>query len=435
MKRMWNRRVMPVKKGWFASLLSPSSAPMRTASVAIGAPKEMAQVVETVMRSFKASALSGAIREAIAEMVTAESTYLAKAVDRTENESALGARIRAHGSAQSAHDMGAIVMQWSVDLTKLMHTIDRATLDHDQKAGLRVSVPYIAKVSDPKQLIDEIVTAVLLWSSEGAHLRPGGLVAQRIKANLLKESGLTEEEADKRRHKIVWPRDAKSNGAELATKYLGGTPLLAILMTEVHMVVEEKVLYESLQICGRTGSGKSQLIEAFVVQMLARPDPPSIVIIDSQADLLQRIAHLRVFAPGQRLADRLIYIDPRETQRPVGLNPFVVRTDRMKRYGADVREQLENQIVDLLSYLVGGILGSEMTSRQSLSFSMLVRLLLTIPGATIGTLLDVLKDPERFKPYIDKLDTMDREFFADVFMAKGNSKGTREQLTRRIYEI
>jgi hypothetical protein len=65
-----------------------------------------------------------------------------------------------------------------------------------------------------------------------------------------------------------------------------------------------------------SGHGKSQLIEALVMDILFDKSKPSIVIIDSKGGyrgLFERISHLECFAPDHGvLRDRLIIIDPED---------------------------------------------------------------------------------------------------------------------------
>lgn len=87
-----------------------------------------------------------------------------------------------------------------------------------------------------------------------------------------------------------------------------------------------------------------------------------------------------------------------------------------------------------MTFLFDGILGSGLTGKQNLSFTFLVRLLMTIPGATIATVLDVLKEPARFAGEMAALGGRDREFFERQFFDK-NNKATRDQIERRLWEV
>lgn len=54
----------------------------------------------------------------------------------------------------------------------------------------------------------------------------------------------------------------------------------------------------------------------------------SVIVLDSQGDLIANIAELDVFAPGGPLHDRIVIIDPSDVEYPVSLNLFDVGQER-----------------------------------------------------------------------------------------------------------
>ena len=46
------------------------------------------------------------------------------------------------------------------------------------------------------------------------------------------------------------------------------------------------------------------------------------IIIDSQGEMLRSIERLKLFAADQRLADRIVIIDPEDVDHPPALNMF-----------------------------------------------------------------------------------------------------------------
>ena len=113
---------------------------------------------------------------------------------------------------------------------------------------------------------------------------------------------------------------------------------------------------------------------------LLDPDPPALVIVDSQGDMLEKIQRLEIFA---RDPDRLIIIDP---EFDPALNMFDMASDRHADYSPIVREQVQAGIIELYTYIFGAI-ASELTAKQGTAFAFVVRLMLSIPGATFHTLL------------------------------------------------
>lgn len=69
-----------------------------------------------------------------------------------------------------------------------------------------------------------------------------------------------------------------------------------------------------LYIIGQTGTGKSVFLENMIVQDIE--DGKGVCVIDPHGDMVQRIAG---FVPRHRLQD-VIYFDPGDTERPLGLN-------------------------------------------------------------------------------------------------------------------
>lgn len=425
MKKMWSGRARRVS--WLSSLFAEPAKMVQPERPRL--PKDVSAIVDRIV-----DAVGGGekqlVRDVVSEIVATERAYMASAVDMTENESALARRVRSFDAAHVRQGVEDRAREWPRELAALLRTI-MAAEEMPSGDGIRVKVPRISQVHDARALIDSVVTTILSWSSAGADLSFGGLLAQHVKQKLLKASNLTHEGADQRPDKIAWPRDAKGSGSELVERYLAGTPLATLLMTDVEMVISTKEFFTGAWIVGRSGSGKTQLLENFIVQMLKLPVNPSLVLVDSQGELLDRVSRLAIFADG-KLAGKLVYIDPKDTQS-VSLNPFALRRPGG---GGAISEQLENSVVDLLTYLLDGILGSGLTNKQSLSFVFLIRLLLSMPPgeASIATLLEVLKDPSRYQRHINRLDGRDKEFFDRVFFAKNNA-GTREQIERRLWEL
>ena len=160
----------------------------------------------------------------------------------------------------------------------------------------------------------------------------------------------------------------------------------------------------------------------------------SIVVIDSQGDMLRSIMSLAEFAPGGSLSDRLVFIDPNDIEYPPALNLFDFGLDRLSRYSPLERERLLNGAIALYEYLFGGLLGAELTMRQGVIFRYLARLMMNVPGATIHTMLTFMEDPEAVRPYLPKLDRVTQHFFETQFFAS-SYKDTRQQILARLWGV
>jgi hypothetical protein len=160
---------------------------------------------------------------------------------------------------------------------------------------------------------------------------------------------------------------------------------------------EEKTLRFPLQsrfehslIVGGSGHGKTQLLQSeFLSLDLAHvaAGSESVIFIDSQGDMLNKILKLAELSPEYRgLSERLVLIDPNDIENPPCLNLFDFGLDRVGDYNPRERETLINGAISLYEYMFGALLGAELTNRQGVIFRYLARLLMVVPRPTIYTL-------------------------------------------------
>ena len=72
-----------------------------------------------------------------------------------------------------------------------------------------------------------------------------------------------------------------------------------------------------MHVLGGSGAGKTTLLQNLILNDLQSDDPPSLVIVDSQGDLINKLSHLALFDPDDGpLADRLVLISPKDTKYP-----------------------------------------------------------------------------------------------------------------------
>jgi hypothetical protein len=165
----------------------------------------------------------------------------------------------------------------------------------------------------------------------------------------------------------------------------------------------------------------------------------TVIVMDSQGDTIQTILHQAELSPTHpdSIARRLVYIDPTDTEHPPRLNLFDFGQDRLKAYSVREQEKLVNGAIALYEYLFGALLGAELTNRQEVVFRYLARLLMVIPGATIYTLIDLMREPSLIRPYLIKLEDEDptaatfleTQFFSSTF------DGTRQQIQNRLWNV
>ncbi|MEX0957304.1 MAG: ATP-binding protein [Rhizobiaceae bacterium] len=261
----------------------------------------------------------------------------------------------------------------------------------------------------------------------------------RLEYNLMVASGGTPGDPAARERSPKLPTRAPvMPPRELVTSYLGGTPLTSLFDVAVPIVIPTETRFEHHHIVAGSGHGKTQTIQQLILHDLdlVAAGRASVIVIDSQADLIDTIAGMEVFAPGGPLHDRLCLIDPTDVEWPVALNLFDVGQRRLQRYSALDRERLTNSILELYDFVLGSLLDAGMTQKQNVIFRYVTRLLINIPGATIHTLRELLEDDgyDKYAAHIAKLEGSARAFFDNEFRGK-EFQQTRRQVLRRLYGI
>lgn len=248
-------------------------------------------------------------------------------------------------------------------------------------------------------------------------------------------SGIDWEDRHTTRRKAVYPSEAQENvPARLAELYLQGTPWLQFFLTPLPFAIPFPARFEHTHIVGGSGHGKTQLLQLQIVRDLVESaaDGRSIVVMDSQGDLLRTISSLSFLAPGDAsgLADRVMIIDPTDVEFPVALNMFDFNREGVAALPLVERERILNGTIELYEYFFGALLGAELTARQGIIFKYLARLLLEIPGATVHTFRQLMEDGEPFRPYMEKLPPTAPAFFETRFFDRSFNETKKQVLTR-----
>jgi hypothetical protein len=261
----------------------------------------------------------------------------------------------------------------------------------------------------------------------------------RLEANLIAASGgnPADPKGFSRTPKLPTQSDIKAP-EDLVEAYLGGTPALNLFAQTIDFAIPQVVRFEHQHIVAGSGHGKTQTLQFLIAQDLNAVErrERSVVVIDSQGDLIRRISHLKQFAPGEPLHDRIVLIDPTDVEWPVSLNLFDIGLERLNQYSKLDRERLTNSIIELYDFVLGSLLSAEMTQKQNIIFRYVTRLMLQIPDATIQTLRELMepKSELKFAPHIEKLTGSAREFFRTEFGTSEFSQ-TRRQVLRRLWGI
>jgi hypothetical protein len=297
-----------------------------------------------------------------------------------------------------------------------------------------VSVPFINVCRDPAVVVERTMATMYDDDIVGAHLFE--VVRERFERNLCAASGIPFDRRGDTSKTVVEPTSYRFESSdELVSAYLSGTPFAQFFTASVPFSIPEQLRFEHTLILAGSGHGKTQTLQHLILSDLTRPDPPGLVIIDSQGDMLKKISRLGLFDPEcGAAASKLIIINPVDIEHPPALNMFDVNFERLGGYGPAAREQILNGVIELYDYMFGSLLGAELTQKQSVIFRYLARLMLTIPGATIHTLIELMNDATPYLPHIAKLPPGARLFFETEFPHKSFTD-TKRQIQRRLWGI
>lgn len=332
---------------------------------------------------------------------------------------------------------GVFCRQLVAGYRELVRTLPEACFD-SAVGEESLTVPLSSLIEKPAEAIEALIR--FIYDPDVLRRDVFKMLRSRLSANIAVASGFpptaTNEQVAGR---FVLPTQHKSDSAtELVDLYLAGTPFEQVFDLSVPFHIPEEVRFEHCHIVGGTGHGKTQLLQRMIHADLvaAKEDGRSVVVIDSQGDLIQKLLRLDLFSPDvpDSLADRLVLIDPADVEFPPSLNLFEARADRLEEYGPADRERALNGLIELYETFFGALLGAELTQKQGVIFRYLARLMIAIPGATIHTLMQLMDDSRPFKSHMEQLDGSARHFFATEFSHPSFS-ATKKQILKRLWGV
>ncbi|QTN36251.1 type IV secretory system conjugative DNA transfer family protein [Cognatishimia activa] len=303
--------------------------------------------------------------------------------------------------------------------------------------GLRVQSELIHNISDLGGLVHEL--AGFVFHDDFKELGIFEDLTSTLEVKLILASGGNPHDpsAFNRAPKYANKTDIK-DANELVQTYVGGTPLADLFSGKLNFTIPTKTRFEHHHILAGSGHGKTQTLQYLIANDLrsVMRGERSIIILDSQGDLIRNISNLAVFAEGGELHDRIVIIDPTDVEYPVSLNLFDVGQDRLSGYAPLERERLTNSILELYDFVLGTLLDAQMTQKQSVIFRYVTRLMLHIPNATIHTLRELMEPDAhiKFADDIAKLTGSAKHFFETEFTSR-EFEQTKRQVLRRLWGI
>jgi hypothetical protein len=307
----------------------------------------------------------------------------------------------------------------------------------DMLDGITVPTERLRAMRDLPDVTETVVSAVF-----DEDLTTNNLFIrhrERLETNIIIASGgnPADPAAFKRAPKLPAKSDIK-DPAELVGTYLGGTPIADLFAGTLDFTIPNRTRFEHHHIVAGSGHGKTQTLQYLIsedLEAVARGER-SVIVLDSQGDLIRNISNLKLFAPGEPLHERVVIIDPTDVEYPVSLNLFDVGLERLDQYSQLDRERLTNSILELYDFVLDSLLSAEMTQKQNVIFRYVTRLMLHIPDATIHTLRELMEPNSevKFAVHIDKLSGTARNFFETEFPSREFVQ-TRRQVLRRLWGI
>jgi hypothetical protein len=310
-----------------------------------------------------------------------------------------------------------------------------ALLDTPDCDGISVPTHLLQSVGNVGVVTEAMLAPIL--DDEVASILPH--LHDRLERNLIAASGGNPADPRSFTRAPKFPSQADAKDPEqLVRSYLDGTPLLPLFDQTLRFTIQTKNRFEHHHIVAGSGHGKTQTLQYLIARDLEAmlESDRSIIVLDSQGDLIRTIAKLKLFAPGQPLHDKIVIIDPSDVEWPVSLNLFDVGMERLSGYAPLERERLTNSILELYDFVLGTLLSAEMTQKQNVIFRYVTRLMLHIPDATIHTLRELMEpgSQTKFAEHIAKLSGTARQFFETEFASK-EFEQTKKQVLRRLWGI
>ena len=349
-------------------------------------------------------------------------------------------RLKRTARILSAFDetMGTIANLFAAMLGPIVERVPALLTEFDAEGGdIRFETQLAEIVDDLPAIVEDMVQWPFAPELENTDTIDA--LRARLRYNLILASGGTPEDPRALEKATKFPSKASAMPPrQLIDTYLGGTPLTGLFDVRVPIVIPQATRFEHQHIVAGSGHGKTQTLQHFILHDLdaVAAGDASIVVIDSQSDLINTIAGLDVFGPDGPLADRLVLIDPTDVEWPVALNLFDFGLERIDQYAPLDRERLINGVLELYDFVLGSLLDAGMTQKQTIIFRYITRLLLHIPNATIHTFRELFEDGglDQYRQHLDQLTGSARAFFETEFETR-EFVSTRRQVLRRLYGI
>jgi hypothetical protein len=299
-------------------------------------------------------------------------------------------------------------------------------------------IPLIYALPNPKAWMDRLCGE--LWKQK--YIDAGLFVeaSRQIYFNLCRISGIADPYDGKNKKPLKSPSEQEGSLEEIADATFRNTPFHDFFLAPIPLKFTDEDRFSHMHVLGGSGAGKTTLLQNLILSDLKSDDPPSLVIVDSQGDLISKLSHLDVFNPDYGdLYDRLLIISPKDIKTPPAINIFDVNRDRLDRYDEATKEQVVAGVIQTFDYVFSGLIGADLTAKQGVFFRFVARLMLSLPEtlgrtATILDMIALMDDPAPYRAAIEALPPIQRAFFERDFASKTFAQ-TKEQIRYRLNAI
>jgi hypothetical protein len=214
---------------------------------------------------------------------------------------------------------------------------------------------------------------------------------EQLDRNLCAVSGLPFSNQNRESPKLVTPKSYK--GDDLVLSYLRDTPFVHLFSARLPFHIPQEARSRHQWIVGAPGAGKTTFISAMIADDLLKVarNEASIFVMDSQNELIPDIANLEMFAPGQPLYGKLIYLEP-DPDYPLALNIFDTDKSRSESLSPKERAMIESGAIWMVEFFLSSLVKSDASPHQDTFLNYVIPALMAIPDATIFTFKDLLEN-------------------------------------------
>jgi hypothetical protein len=205
------------------------------------------------------------------------------------------------------------------------------------------TVPLISLFESPLDFLDGIIG--IFCQHEYLDIGLFNTLGASILDNMSAFAGITDPETSKK--PLIWPGESELSPEQAVETYFAGTPLHNLLMTPCPFTIPAEQRFSGHWIIAPPGRGKTTLLHTMFLGDL--DEDASIIVIDSKGDLLEPIKRL------DWIKDRLLLIEP-SADYAFALNPL------------DVSQSSVMHAVNMIEYIMAGLLDAKFTALQSTLF-------------------------------------------------------------------